>query len=85
MALTPIKLELEPQADAAYAVFSEDEIKRTKKLDSYRLLDLDAQGEVVGIEFLRVSQGVDLSDLPRRGELRTLFDEHHIKRMPTGG
>lgn len=53
-----------------------DEVKKTKKL-----LDLDAQGEVVGIEFLNVSAGLDLRDLPRREELRKLFDEHDIRQF----
>jgi uncharacterized protein YuzE len=78
--VTPMKLELDREANAAYVTSSEDEVKRTRKLDSYRILDLDAEGEVIGIEFLRINAGVDLSDLPRAAELRKLLNEHHIKQ-----
>ena len=79
--MTTIKLELSRDTNAAYAVLSDDEVKKTKKLDQYRLLDLDAEGEVVGIEFLNISAGVNLSDLPRGEELRKLFGEHHITQF----
>ena len=81
MAVTPVRLELDGDANSAYVVLSDDEVKKTKKLDQNRLLDLDAQGEVVGIEFLNISAGVNLSDLPRGEELRKLFGEHHIRQF----
>ena len=79
--MTTIKLELSRDTNAAYAVLSDDEVKKTKKLDQYRLLDLDAEGEVVGIEFLNISAGVNLSHLPRGEELRKLFGEHDITQF----
>jgi uncharacterized protein YuzE len=79
--VTAIKLELNRDVNAAYVVLSDDEVRKTKKLDQSRLLDLDAQGEVVGIEFLNISAGANLSDLPRGEELRKLFGEHHITQF----
>ena len=76
-----MKLELDRAADAAYVALSEDGFKKTRKLDQNRLLDLDESGAVVGIEFLNISGGVDLRDLPRRGELRKLFDERQINQL----
>jgi len=81
MTTSPLKLELAPDANAGYVSLSDGEVKNTRKLDQSRLLDLDAQGAVVGIEFLNVSRGVDLSDLPRQRELRQLFDKHQIRQL----
>jgi uncharacterized protein YuzE len=80
--MTPdIKLELDPQADAAYVLLTDGEVASTKKLDACRLLDLGADGEIIGIEFLHVSAGVDLTDLPLREELHRLFEDRRIKQI----
>ena len=76
-----IKLELDSRADAAYVVLSDEDVTSTLKLDANRLVDFDAHGQIIGIEFLHISGGVDLSDLPYREELRRLFDENHIKQF----
>lgn len=82
MAMKPdIKLELDLGADAAYVGWSDEDVAATRKVDANRLIDVDARGEIVGIEFLHVSGGVDLKGLPHRDELHRLFDEHHIKQF----
>ena len=53
-------------------------VTTTKPLDSQRIVDYDEHGEIVGIEFLAVHQGVDLSELPHRHELEKLFEDHDI-------
>jgi hypothetical protein len=42
------------------------------------MLDYDAQGELVGMEFLGVRRGVDLRDLPHPDKLAGYFGEHEI-------
>jgi uncharacterized protein YuzE len=69
------------KADAAYVTIGDRSVVQTKKLDQNRLVDYDAHGEIVGIEFLSVSHGVDLSELPYRDELVRLFEQHHIKQL----
>lgn len=76
-----IKLELDLGADAAYVVLSGEDVASTRKVDPNRLIDVDARGKIIGIEFLHVSGGVDLKGLPYRDELHHLFDEHHIKQF----
>ncbi len=73
-----LHLELDRQADAAYVRVASRPVSKTKELDSQRIVDYDAQGEVVGLEFLAPSRGVDLSDLPYRQELARLFEGHDI-------
>ena len=73
-----LRLEIDRVADAAYVALRNRPVKSTKELDSQRRVDYDEKGELVGIEFLAVSQGVDLSDLPHRDRLADLFGEHQI-------
>jgi uncharacterized protein YuzE len=72
-------VELDTKADAAYARAADRPVASTKELDPQRVVDYDSDGEIVGIEFLTVSRGVDLTDLPYRDELSRFFDEHHIR------
>lgn len=69
-----MKLELEESADAAYVrVIERGTVARTRPLDPQRILDYNSRGEIVGIEFLAVSKGVNLDDLPFHDELARLF------------
>lgn len=76
-----LKFEMDATADAAYVRISDEPVQATHEISRQRVLDYDARGDVVGIEFLGVSHGVSLRDLPRlphRDRLARLFDEHHI-------
>ncbi len=74
-----MKLELDRSANAAYVVFSRNPIVRTREIGPNRIVDYDADGEVVGIEFLNVDTGVDIHDLPRAEEIGELFRECRIR------
>ncbi len=54
----------DPDADTLYIRFTAQEVCRTSALDDLRLIDYDAQNEVVGIESIDASDGIDLHDLP---------------------
>jgi uncharacterized protein YuzE len=69
-----VRLEIDPEADAAYVRMRETGVARTTPLDSQRIVDYDADGEVVGIEFLAIHQGLDLRDLPYHDQLTQLFE-----------
>jgi uncharacterized protein YuzE len=51
-----MKLEFDPQADAAYLEISEAEIESTRQLEPGIVIDYDARGHVVGIEILSISK-----------------------------
>lgn len=70
-------------ADAVYVHVAPPEtpVERTQELDQNRVIDYDAEGNVVGIEFITVSQGVDLTAVPHRRELERLFEDHHIRQL----
>ena len=73
-----LKFELDTDANAAYVRVSDQPVHDTRELDEQRILDYDAVGDLIGIEFLAIRQGVDLHDLPYHDELARFFDEHHI-------
>ncbi|MDR1936312.1 MAG: DUF2283 domain-containing protein [Candidatus Accumulibacter sp.] len=51
-----MKLEFDPQADAAYLEISDAEIETTRQLEPGIILDYDAKGHIVGIEVLSISK-----------------------------
>jgi len=53
-----------PTADAIYVYLSDQPVAYNRELDDHRLIDYSANGAVVGIEFLGVSGGIDLSNIP---------------------
>ena len=57
-------LSYDPEADTLYVRFTTEQVCRTTALGDLRLVDYDAKNEVVGIEFIDVSGGIDLHDLP---------------------
>jgi uncharacterized protein YuzE len=74
-------LRYDPEADAAYVSIAgpipEGGVDRTENVsrrDQFeRGIDYDAEGRVLGYEFLNVSRGVDLTGLPHEADLAALF------------
>ena len=70
-----IKMTYDRKADAVYLYFSLKKVAYSKELDTERIVDFSEDGELRGIEFLSVSDGVNTDDLPHRAEIeRVLFD-----------
>lgn len=76
-----MRLEHSPSADAAYVYLTDRKIVKTRELDSQRITDYDDDGEIVGIEFLTVSRGVDLSGLPQADQIARLFGDQQIRPL----
>ncbi|MBK1629689.1 DUF2283 domain-containing protein [Thiohalocapsa halophila] len=51
-----MKLEFDPDADAAYFEINGAEVERTEEIEPGILADYDADGHLVGIEVLSVSK-----------------------------
>lgn len=74
-------LQYDREADAAYVELAgpipEGGVARTEHVSPRgqyeRGIDYDADGRIIGYEFLNVSRGVDLTGLPHRAELAALF------------
>ena len=72
----PIKATHDPAADAVWIKMGSGKYAETKELDGRRRLDVAADGTVLSVELLDVSDGVDLSDLPRAAEI-----EQELRRL----
>ena len=65
-------LQYDPEADALYArvrSVTPDEVGGGTQLDEQRVIHYDRAGEVVGVEFLDASHGLDLTGLPFAAEI----------------
>ena len=68
----------DPEADAIYVHLSEGEAARSKPLDDLRIIDYSRDGGVIGVEFISVSGGIDLSDLPHHDKVEKLIGELNL-------
>ena len=66
------------QLDDRDVAYSEN-ISRGREYD--RGVDYAADGTPVGVEFLNVSRGVDLTDVPRADEIARLLRENEIREL----
>jgi hypothetical protein len=73
-----LQFEFNESSDSVYARVSDEPGYDIHEIDELRVLEYDVHGELVGIEFLQVGVGVDLSDLPYPDELARFFIDHHI-------
>jgi uncharacterized protein YuzE len=67
--------EFDREADAIYVWLADVETTKSTQLDDFRNIDFSADGTVVGIEFLGVSGGVDLGDVPFSDTVEKLINE----------
>ena len=66
-------VRFDPLADALYVSLrpmTPGIVKRSHRLDERRAIDYDERGEVIGVELLYPSEGVDLEGLPRADDIR---------------
>jgi uncharacterized protein YuzE len=61
------------EADTLYVRLNEQDVSYTTPVDDLRLLDRAADGTLVGVEFIDVSGGIDLHDLPFGPQLEQLI------------
>lgn len=72
-------LTYDEQADAVYVQFRRSTVTRTEELSDNVAVDYDAEGRPLGVEFLNVSIGIDLDQVPRRAQVAKLLEERHFK------
>jgi uncharacterized protein YuzE len=75
------RLEYDPKADALYIYLRDFEKAASCKarIDISRVIDYDANGEPLGVEFWNVHCGVDLDGVPERETVLRLLEAHHFK------
>jgi uncharacterized protein YuzE len=67
--------EYNEEADAIYVWLTDAKTVRSAPLDDFRNLDFSADGAVVGVEFIDVSGGVDLEDIPHKQRVEQLIGD----------
>ena len=67
-------LEYDADTDALYVRLAEGKPDHGRPLTNLTILDCDADGEVLGVELLWVSEGVDLAGVPRAEEIVSALD-----------
>jgi len=60
-----MKVTYDPDADAMYVKLTEEKFSKTKIIDNNTILDLDKNGNVIGIELLFVSKHLPKESLSR--------------------
>ena len=58
-----MKIEYSKEADAIYVYFKEEYVSKSKEIEDGVVVDFDADGQLIGIEVLDVSQRFSLSDI----------------------
>lgn len=65
-------ITFDPLADAIYVSLrrrSDGDVARTEELGDDRQVDYNAEGDLLGVEFLGVSQGLNLEGVPHASEI----------------
>ena len=78
-----MRLEHDPQADAAYVYVSDEDVTRTDRVDQDRAIDYGANGQIVGYDFMNVRRGVRVDDLEHSRQLSETLCAAGIDRAPT--
>ena len=58
-----MRIEYSKSADALYVYFREKEVAKSKEVEEGVVIDLDAEGHIVGIEVLDASKRLQPSEL----------------------
>lgn len=75
------KVIFDEKGDALYIVFGTEKTASTKCIDENRYVDYDSNGTPAAVEFINVSDGVELGDLPHRSTLEQVVAGLGIKVM----
>ncbi len=58
------------EGDIVYIRISDKEVAHTKTIDDLRIVDYDADWNIVGVELIGASDGMDLRGLPEQARIQ---------------
>jgi len=58
-----MEINYDKEADAMYIEFQKGEFSSNKKIDDFTIIDLDKDGNILGIELLDVSKRIPIESL----------------------
>lgn len=68
-----MEINYDKEADAVYIGFRKGEFAKNKKINDFTIIDLDKEGNILGIELLEVSKRIPIESLA----------EVHVKNLLT--
>ena len=71
-----VQVQVDVSAGALYVRLSDSAVHKTREFGDFRMVDYDADGHVVGVEFLQIATGVDLDGLPENPRILTVLLAH---------
>ena len=79
---TTAQVQVDNAAGSLYIRLNQSPVHQTREFGDFRMVDYDAQGRIVGVEFLQIKGGIDLSGLPEHQRLQTALQAHgHAQRI----
>ena len=80
-----MEVKLYPDEDAIHLKITDGQFVKGQELDKARYLEFGQDGALIGIEFLRASEGVDLNDIPFHdvAAIGQLLQENEVKILTT--
>jgi uncharacterized protein YuzE len=60
-----MKISYDKEANALYIELKQGKFDKNKKIDDFTILDLDKEGNILGIEFLDVDKRMSKEDLAK--------------------
>jgi len=67
-----MEISYDKEADAMYIEFRKGEFAKNKKIDDFTIIDLDQEGNILGIELLDASKRIPIESL----------SEVNVKNLP---
>jgi len=74
-----VSVEYDKDADVLYVRLGTKPVACTRNLGDGRIADFAEDGTVVGVEFIAVSEGLDLADIPAEHEVRRALEGHDFR------
>ena len=77
-------VEYDEESDILYVRLLASPISWSKPIDDLRVVDFAQDGRIIGVEFIDVSQGLDLTDIPLRQRIEPLIRNSGLRfTLPT--
>jgi uncharacterized protein YuzE len=65
-----------PDSDALYIELADGAYDHSRELDEDRVIHYAADGTVIGVKFIGISDGVRLDDVPRAAEIERVLEQY---------
>ncbi len=71
-------VQVDSEVGSLYVRLNQSAVHRTRTFGDFRMVDYDAAGGIVGVEFLQINGGIDLDGLPEHRRLHTVLAAHGL-------